>query len=322
MKKLIILSILLLTNCTNSLNHTDTKIKSKYNTPEMRIMIDPRNTTPENYIAIQEALFSSGRWDIVDRSSAFRAIKKEQEFEHKYMRDRFNDADKWSWWGQLFGIRAVVVFSSECGQRKKWRWFATDHYKVCNQKIVLYDANTALTLAAIAHREEGNYGDQDLEVSWENAVKKFNKMFLAVKKREYIGKKLRRYKLISKERAVRNKEEQAVIEIENSGLTFCHATSPEYCHKEDPNKSYYENHKHVYPNKTEFERNYLKKKKSLPLNETPKKVDISAPKKLPVNETPKIESKSLAENMLPKNDTPAKLPKRLLEKPLKNKVSN
>lgn len=185
--------------------------RTKWTDPVMRVMIDPDSIDSKNYMKIVYALHETGRWIVVDRSSGFRAIKKEQEMLHRQEVDRFADREKYAHWGRLYGVGGVVVAQSTC---QRLRTFGGSPYLKCTQNLAIIHANTGEILA-VAEESAENESGWDEPPSWADTVfvltENFPKHFEASKNSE----RLEEYKDLSKERAIRSKEEKAEEEIEN-----------------------------------------------------------------------------------------------------------
>ena len=185
--------------------------RTKWTDPAMRVMIDPESIDEKNYVKIMYALQQTGRWIVVDRADGFRAIKKEQEMLHRSEPERFADREKYAHWGKLYGVGGIVIAQTTC---QRMRTFAKTPYLKCSQNLAIVDANSGEVLAVAEEMAESDLG-WDSVPSWSKTAwtltDNFPKHFYANRNHE----RLERYKDLSRENAVRTKEENARQRIED-----------------------------------------------------------------------------------------------------------
>lgn len=202
--RLVLIPLLLLSACSSK------EVRTKFSDKNMRLMIDPDKVDESQHVRLQTALVKSDRWTIVDRKDAYSAIKKEQEREHRQENDRFSDSEKWSHWGQLYGVGAILVPHVDCYQRQNL--FSARLSKVCSQFLRLVDANTAEVILAV----EANSTSTDFETpDWNEAVERLGDAYPEFFTETKISERLERYKKLSEQRALAQKElnEKVVKEI-------------------------------------------------------------------------------------------------------------
>lgn len=195
--------------------------RTKWTDPVMRVMIDPYSIDSASYVKIQYALHSTGKWTVVDRADGLRAVKYEQEQLHRNHPDRFSDREKFAHWGKLYGVGGVVTAHKQC--TKHFSFFGTKYQK-CKLNLAIMSANTAEVLSAAS--VEAEVDGWNTEPEWIIAADSLTDQFP-----EYFEKheteQLEEYKDISKEEAVRQKEERAreIIEREKKKEKRTHKAS-------------------------------------------------------------------------------------------------
>lgn len=181
--------------------------RTKWTDKTMRVMIDPASVSAGDHVRIQQALIASGKWTVVDRADGLRAIKKEQESLHRTESERFMDKEKWAHWGKLYGVGGVVIGKSQCTEKQTW--FVGQKYSHCLQNLAIVDSNTGEVITAIENVSEGEAGETSIANSWIESVAKLNDSY----PKNYVPSKdtqiLNEYRELSKEEAVRQKEELA-----------------------------------------------------------------------------------------------------------------
>lgn len=183
--------------------------RTKWTDPVMRVMIDPQSVDATDYVSIQYALHATGKWIIVDRNDGYEAIVKEQERIHRDMVDRFADREKYAHWGKLYGVGGVVVGHRRC-VRKQTMILGSD-YRDCRVHLAIINANTGEVLSAASGKErlDGWDSTPTFEEVADTVTDQFPKHFEPNKNAE----SLERYKDISKEEAIRQKEQKAREEL-------------------------------------------------------------------------------------------------------------
>jgi hypothetical protein len=176
--------------------------RTKWTDKNMRVMIDPDSIEAAQHVMIQQALVSSGKWFVVDRSEGFKAIKSEQQRLHREESDRYEDKEKWAHWGKLYGVGGIVVASAQCKKEQGWligRW-----YQVCRQYLSIVDANTGEVITAIENGAESS--EAEFYPKWDEAVVKLNESYPATFKPMRTSERLEQYRELSKEESQRQKE--------------------------------------------------------------------------------------------------------------------
>lgn len=186
--------------------------RTKWTDKTMRVLIDPDSIEANHYVRIQQSLVASGKWFVVDRASAFRAIKKEQNQIHREETDRYSDKEKFSHWGKLYSVGGIVVAKAQC--TNKQTWFVGKHYLHCLQYISIVDSNTGEVIVAIEAESDGESGETEIAPSWEDAVAKLNNAYPANYQPNKDSQILTDYKELSAEEAKRQKEAIARDQVE------------------------------------------------------------------------------------------------------------
>ena len=169
----------------------------------MRIMVDPASINPENYARIQTALVQQEMWTVLDRLSGLQAIKHEQEELHRTSTDRYDDKEKYSHWGKLYGVGAVIVAHTQCF-RKATFWNPQGNNYYCSQFLNLVDANSGEVLIGV---EGGEWAEaQNVAPDWKEVVQKLAEAYPKNFGREPSSERIDLYKKESQEAAVRQKE--------------------------------------------------------------------------------------------------------------------
>lgn len=165
----------------------------------LRVMLDPKSTNPDDYALVQHALVDSGKFYVVDRNHAFKALKTEQFQANRANADRYADSQKYAHWGELYGAGGVVVVSVKCSgveSRKNIVYFVAHlatlgmfDKELCTQLIELVDTNTGEVVASAKNEARRAYGDV---LDWSDAVDElvsnYPKYFESVKKHEKLIK--------------------------------------------------------------------------------------------------------------------------------------
>ena len=176
--------------------------RTKYSDRTKRIMIDPATISPENYARLQTALVQQEMWVVLDRAAGLEAIKKEQETLHRTSTDRYEDRNKFSLWGRLYGVGAVISSHSQCFLKKSWYDPKGEYY--CSQFLNLIDANTGEVILGV---EGGEYTDgPDAPPDWKVIAGKLAEAYPKEFKRVPTSERMDNYKAESEEAARRQKE--------------------------------------------------------------------------------------------------------------------
>ena len=175
--------------------------RTKLTDKSMRVMIDPAHLDQENYVRLQTALVNSGKWVVVDRSDGFEAVKQEQLRQNRTEDDRYEDKERWSHWGKLYGVGAVIVPHADC--IRQTHFWTNAERKGCRQFLRIVDANTAEVIAAV----EGQNTSTPLDTpDWKDTVASLDEHYPEVFEKVEYHEKLKAYQVESEERAKKEKE--------------------------------------------------------------------------------------------------------------------
>lgn len=154
MKKLLIVLAVLSSACST--------VRTRSSDPVMRVTIDADSMSPSSYVRLQKAVFSSGKFVVVDRAAGFRAVAKEQEIQHTT--SRFGANEKYALWGKMFGVGGIFVGAEQC---KPVYGIWSKPYATCTQNLSLINATTGEVMAVSEVNEDS---DGPIEPSWGKAV--------------------------------------------------------------------------------------------------------------------------------------------------------
>jgi hypothetical protein len=146
-------------------------VATKYNSPVMRVMIDPVGLTQDQFAQLQTSVVQSGKFIVVDRNNGFDAVKREQERQHETDSDRFDNREKYAHWAKLHGAGGVIVANTQCERKAH---FIGGYYNQCRQTVHLIHANTGEVLAAVETYADSEDG-WNMMPSWDLAMDKLNK---------------------------------------------------------------------------------------------------------------------------------------------------
>lgn len=210
MKKFASLTVLIaigfLLGCSTSEKRT------KWTDKNMRLMIDPDSIGAGDYVSVQTAFVKQGSFTIVDRSSGFKAIKSEQERTHRNEEDRYAAKERWSQWGKLYGVGAIVVGHSQCYRAKPW-FSQYSTVNRCKQFLSLVDSNTGEVIVAVDGEIDSpatvDGGSFSTPPDWTETVEKLIEIYPKDFKPQYYSDKLENYRAVSEEEAKRQREATA-----------------------------------------------------------------------------------------------------------------
>lgn len=194
---------------------------TKWTSPQMRIMVDPRSLSSRDYVRVRQGLVESGRFFVIDRSSGFAAAIREQNLEHGGNAERFGMAERYARLARLNGVGGIVVGNVSCGVRRKLSWLLvtwTPHwYLHCAQSLAFIDANTATVIAEIGDTDDSaegyvSYsGEIGGDVSdWSGAVSKLVKAIPDQEERGHYAEELVRHREEIAEDSQREREDREV----------------------------------------------------------------------------------------------------------------
>ena len=142
--------------------------RTKYSDKNLRVAIDSESIDYRQYVSLEHSLVASGKFVVVDRAAGFRAIKQEQEREHRSEPNRYADREKFSQWAKLYGVGAVIIGNVQC-QDKPSFWNNQVYKQHCIQFIQMTDANTGEVIASVQNEVSG---DRQETLAWSDAVDK------------------------------------------------------------------------------------------------------------------------------------------------------
>lgn len=183
--------------------------RNKFSDKNMRVCVAPGNLDANNYARLQMALVESNAFFVVDRSRGLQAIKQEQEMLHRREVDRYEDKEKWSLWGKLYGCGAIVLGQTQC-RKERDTWNSTKTKNVCEQFVQLLDANTGeVRVSAEGESESESTFDYyaSLAPDWKEAVENLVEAYPKWFESEDYARSLQVYQGIAEEEARRQKED-------------------------------------------------------------------------------------------------------------------
>ena len=197
--------LLLFTSCTT------TRVRDRFNDPQYRVMVLADRGVPEStYVQVQTALIETNRFFVVDRARGFRAIKAEQNLIHKLEGDRFDDPEKFSWYGKMYSVGALIVPSEQCFPVSGF--FIRNKRIDCRQYLTAIDTSTGEVITAVQYLAEG---EGPLEKpTWDEALDKLVKAFPVTWEPKRYDKRMEEFRLATAENARRAKEALANDELE------------------------------------------------------------------------------------------------------------
>ena len=181
--------------------------RSKWTDKDMRVMIDPDSVSPEHYVQIQNALVRLGKFTVVDRDAGMRALKKEQEREHRNETDRFENKEKWSMWGKMYGVGSIVVAHAQCYQTGSF-WNPGKVKLQCRQMLSMVDSNTGEVFVAVEGENDGPVSADRSYIApdWNDTVEKLVDAYPKDWERKSYAGPAQVYQQVAEEHAVRQME--------------------------------------------------------------------------------------------------------------------
>lgn len=188
----------------------------------LRVMLDPDSIDSKNHVILQNDLLSTGKFYVIDRAQAFKAVQKEQERLHKDQPDRFEDQQKYAHWGKLYGVGGIIVAHFQCTDNPSTEniLYGVAHLatlgifhnrRICAQFIELVDSNTGEIVSSV--RSDFKTDNENYKMSWADAVEKlleaYPKYFEQISK----NKILEQYEQESAERAKKQKSDTDEKEV-------------------------------------------------------------------------------------------------------------
>lgn len=164
--------------------------RTKFSDKNMRVMINPEGLSEVEYMNIQNKLVELDSFTVIDRSRAIEAIKKEQSETHVENKDRYENSEKFSHWGKLYGVGSVIVAHSSC-QNRPDSWNVTDLKNHCKLYISLVDSNTAEVIVSAKSEYKSEFMQQP---DWDETIEKLVSLYPKYFNEHKIDKKLKEYK--------------------------------------------------------------------------------------------------------------------------------
>lgn len=187
--------------------------RTKWTDKNMRVAVDCQRLEDAQCAQLKYSIVNSGAFTVVDRDAGMIAIQKEQERLHRKQIDRFDDKEKWAFIGKMYGVGSVVIANVQCQQENNF-WNMAQNRQRCQQNLAMIDTNTGEVLVAVRGENTGtasydrSYMVPDWDDTVETLVKKYPKKFMDD---QQYTKSIIQYQAVSKEHAIRQKEEQAEI---------------------------------------------------------------------------------------------------------------
>lgn len=178
--------------------------RTKWSDPQMRVLIDPVGIDAPTYARIQHALLQTKKFTVVDRSEGFQAIRREQTQMHRREPDRYENKEKWSHWGKLYGVGAVVVAVTQCRTGNSF-WHRDRAERTCLQSLRLFHANTGEAIVSVEGENSAalSYDQTYIVPDWEDTADKLASEYPSNWEPRYYNEDVRLYQEVSKEEALR-----------------------------------------------------------------------------------------------------------------------
>lgn len=209
MSKLLTIALLLtIVSCSSK------ETRHRDSDKSLRTMIDPNAIDPQNHVTLQNALISSGKWYVIDRSKGFKAVLNEQDRQHKVEQERFSDKNKYAHFGELYGVGSIVVPHLQCATNDYNTLVGIAHLAtlgtfhnnfVCSQYLELIDTSTGEVLSSVRHDYKTD-SPATSEMNWSEAVEKLNDNYPKYFEQVYKSQRLENYEAESAEKSQRSRE--------------------------------------------------------------------------------------------------------------------
>ena len=183
--------------------------RTKWTDKNMRVAVDCQRLDDAQCAQLKYSIVNTGAFTVIDRDAGMVAIQREQERMHRKQIDRFDDKEKWSHWGKMYGVGSIIIANVQCQQENNF-WNMAQNRQRCQQNLALVDTNTGEVLVAVRGENTGtssydrSYMVPDWDDTVETLVSKYPKKFMD--KQQY-EKSVVQYQAVSKEHAVHQKEE-------------------------------------------------------------------------------------------------------------------
>lgn len=198
MKAFLMIFLLVLVSCASS----DGVVRNKMTDKSLRVMVDPESFSVSNYVRIQTSLVRDSRFSVVDRSKGIRAVKREQESTYQRNRDRFSNREKYSHWGKLYGVGAIITGHVDCYPFKSF-WNKYLNMTKCDLYLNMVDSNTGEVVVGIKASDSFEYG---YHPDWKEAVSTLSMEYPKHFTKKKIHERLEYYKMESEEEYIRHEE--------------------------------------------------------------------------------------------------------------------
>lgn len=170
--------------------------RTKDTDPSMRVMVDPDSIEKGHYVRLVNALQQSGKYIVVDRADAFKAAKKEQDFQYTDGDQRVDTRERYATYGKMYGVGGVVVGKAQCSPSTRFMSYQGDYD--CVQNLSIVDARSGEIIATAEFTTEGEgqflYGEMKVAPAWDEAVQQLNDNF----PKKYV-KRSRHEKIVERE---------------------------------------------------------------------------------------------------------------------------
>lgn len=178
------------------------EVRSKFSDKSLRVMLYPRGISEDHYSKIQSALVQTDAFTVVDRGIGLQALKEEQQATHRTESDRYDDQQKFSHWGKLYGVGSVIVAHVKCNNRPNpWRQSELRNY--CDLVLNIIDSNTGVIVTSIDAKDDSPFG---LVPDWKDAAWKLVDEYPKYFTPEKITERLELYKKESEKHAIEQKK--------------------------------------------------------------------------------------------------------------------
>ena len=153
--------------------------RTKLSDPVLTIFVDDKGINQIDYSAVQQALYSTGKFIVLDRNVAYEALRAEQNRQYRDRDNRYSDLSKYAQWGRVLGAGGVVTASYNCrgSESSENIVYFIGHLStlgmfdrtVCEQFLQITDASTGEVVASIKHEGKKNKNET---LDWSDAVNK------------------------------------------------------------------------------------------------------------------------------------------------------
>lgn len=176
--------------------------RTKYSDKNMRVMIDSEGLDYRQLVRLQTSLVQTGKFTVVDRAAGFKALKREQDRQHRIEADRYSDREKFAQWGKLYGVGTVLTANVQCVDKASF-WNQQNYKQYCHQYINLVDTNTGEVFLAVEGEIDGNRQEV---LGWADTVEKLTEAYPQYFKEHKLHDRLVKYQDESEQVALAQKK--------------------------------------------------------------------------------------------------------------------